>query len=257
MKFGICTINIAPVRHLNSDTSEMVTQLLFGDCFKILEQKKQWLYIKIDFDGYQGWVDEKQITKLEENQFKELKTPIKTFANDLINFAKDKKNHLIPLSLGARLPNFKEDSFSILEQAFEFNGKVINSHPNTKENIVNTAFLYLNAPYLWGGKSPFGIDCSGFTQMVYKLNGYTLFRDASQQAKQGEVLSFLEESVPGDLAFFDNEEGTITHVGIILTNNFIIHASGKVRLDRLDQSGIFNEELNKHTHKLRLIKKLF
>lgn len=257
MKFGICNVNIAPVRHLDSDASEMVTQLLFGDCFKVLEQKKQWLYIKIAFDGYQGWIDEKQITKLDEGIYNQLNTPIKTFANDLINFATDKNNHLIPLSLGARLTNYSGNSFSILDQVFEFNGKVIESKPNTKENIVTTASLYLNAPYLWGGKSPFGIDCSGFTQMVYKLNGHKLFRDASQQAKQGEVLSFIEESVPGDLAFFDNEEGIITHVGIILTNNFIIHASGKVRLDRLDQSGIFNEELNKHTHKLRLIKRMF
>jgi cell wall-associated NlpC family hydrolase len=114
----------------------------------------------------------------------------------------------------------------------------------------------LNAPYLWGGKTPFGIDCSGFTQMVYKLNGYHLSRDASQQATQGEALSFIEESEPGDLAFFDNEEGNIIHVGIIMENNYIIHASGKVRVDRLDHLGIFNPETQKHTHKLRVIKKI-
>ena len=109
---------------------------------------------------------------------------------------------------------------------------------------------------MWGGKSPFGIDCSGFTQMVYKLNGYRLLRDASQQAAQGEALSFIEESEPGDLAFFDNEEGKITHVGIIMADNYIIHAHGKVRIDRLDHSGIFNYELRNHTHKLRVIKRI-
>jgi cell wall-associated NlpC family hydrolase len=136
-----------------------------------------------------------------------------------------------------------------------YDGNKINVKPN-KSNIVATAFLYLNAPYLWGGKTPFGVDCSGFTQMVYKLNGINLNRDASQQATQGEALSFIEESEPGDLAFFDNAEGEIIHVGIIMENNYIIHAHGKVRIDRLDHSGIYNAERQIHTHKLRVIKKI-
>ena len=125
-----------------------------------------------------------------------------------------------------------------------------------KKHLVETALLYLNAPYLWGGKTPFGIDCSGFTQMVYKLNGHRLKRDASQQATQGEALSFIEESEPGDLAFFDNAEGAITHVGIIMKDHYIIHAHGKVRIDRIDHTGIFNYEKRTHTHKLRVIKRI-
>jgi len=116
--------------------------------------------------------------------------------------------------------------------------------------------MYLNAPYLWGGRSPFGIDCSGFTQVIYKLNGFKLPRDASQQATIGETLSFIEESESGDLAFFDNEEGNIIHVGIMLENNNIIHASGKVRIDKIDHQGIFNSETNTYSHRLRLIKKI-
>ena len=125
-----------------------------------------------------------------------------------------------------------------------------------KKEIIQKAFIFLNTPFLWGGKTPFGIDCSGFTQMVYKLCGYQLLRDAKKQATQGEVLSFIEESEPGDLAFFDNENGEIIHVGIILKEYHIIHAFGKVRIDTLDHSGIFNAELQKHTHKLRVIKKM-
>ncbi len=109
---------------------------------------------------------------------------------------------------------------------------------------------------MWGGKSPLGIDCSGFTQMVYKLNGIVLKRDASQQAKQGSTLSFLEESEPGDLAFFDDKEGAITHVGVLLQDHRIIHAHGKVRIDAIDQTGIYNRELQYHSHKLRMIKKI-
>ena len=127
---------------------------------------------------------------------------------------------------------------------------------NKKAKLLEIASLYLNAPYLWGGKTPFGIDCSGFTQLVYKLCGYSLLRDARDQATQGEVLSFIEESEPGDLAFFDNEEGSIVHVGIIMNDYNIIHAHGKVRIDTLDHSGIYNNDLNKHTHSLRYIKKI-
>ena len=125
-----------------------------------------------------------------------------------------------------------------------------------KDALVKKAMLFLNSPYLWGGRTPFGIDCSGFTQMVYRLCGHHLLRDAKEQATQGEVLSFIEESEAGDLAFFDNAEGNITHVGIIMNDYKIIHAHGKVRIDTLDHSGIYNVDLQKHTHKLRVIKKI-
>ena len=159
----------------------------------------------------------------------------------------------MPILLGCSLSFLNHTEINTSN--FNFEGTKI-SGVKAKENILNAAFMYLHAPYLWGGKTPFGIDCSGFTQMVYKLNGYKLPRDASQQALQGEALSFIEESEPGDLAFFDNEEGSIIHVGIIMENNYIIHASGKVRIDRLDHLGIYNPETNKHTHKLRVIKKI-
>ena len=125
-----------------------------------------------------------------------------------------------------------------------------------KYELIQKAYQFLNTPYLWGGKTPFGIDCSGFTQLVYKICGHSLLRDAKDQATQGEVLSFIEESEPGDLAFFDNEEGNIVHVGIIMNDYNIIHAHGKVRIDTLDHSGIYNVDTKTHTHKLRVIKKI-
>jgi len=131
-----------------------------------------------------------------------------------------------------------------------------NKKTNTKQNLIKVASLYLNSPYLWGGKTPFGIDCSGLTQMIYRINGYRIPRDANQQSEFGDTLSFIDESEPGDLAFFDDKEGKITHVGMLLENNYILHAHGRVRIDGIDQTGIFNMEKQKHSHKLRIIKKI-
>ena len=131
-----------------------------------------------------------------------------------------------------------------------------NKKTKTKSNLTKVASLYLNSPYLWGGKTPFGIDCSGLTQMIYRINGYKIPRDANEQSEFGETLSFIDESEPGDLAFFDDKEGKITHVGMLLENNYILHAHGNVRIDRIDQTGIFNQVKQKHSHKLRIIKKI-
>ncbi|MFV5696162.1 NlpC/P60 family protein [Flavobacterium sp. LB3P122] len=251
--FGICNLAIIPLRFEPSDRSEIVSQVLFGEHFEILEQLKQWSRIKMQYDDYEGWVDFKQYQLISESSFNQLSEDANILNADLIEYITAPNNILIPIPLGSSVSflNYNEINTS----NFDFEGTKI-SGIKTKKGLINTAFLYLNAPYLWGGKTPFGIDCSGFTQMVYKLNGYKLLRDASQQATQGEPLSFIEESEPGDLAFFDNEEGKIIHVGIIMEDNYIIHASGKIRIDRLDHLGIYNPEINKHTHKLRVIKKI-
>lgn len=251
--FGICNLAIIPLRFEPSDRSEIVSQVLFGEHFEVLEELKQWRRIRLHYDNYEGWVDSKQFQIISETDYKTLsKEPIVLNA-DLIDYISAPNNTLLPIPLGASL-SFLNHS-NINSAHFEFDGTKT-SGIQDKNKLINTAFMYLNAPYLWGGKTPFGIDCSGFTQMVYKLNGHYLHRDASQQATQGDALSFIEESEPGDLAFFDNEEGNIIHVGIIMENNYIIHASGKVRVDRLDHLGIFNPETQKHTHKLRVIKKV-
>ena len=251
--FGICNLAIVPLRFEPSDKSEIVSQLLFGEHFEILEQLKQWSRIKMHFDGYEGWIDSKQFQLISESDFYQLSKDVIILNGDLVEYITTPTNSLLPIPLGSSLSFLNNNEINTSNYNFE--GTKI-SGIKSKECIINTAFMYLNAPYLWGGKNPFGIDCSGFTQMVYKLNGYKLLRDASQQALQGDALSFIEESEQGDLAFFDNEEGNIIHVGIIMEDNYIIHASGKVRIDRLDHLGIYNAETNKHTHKLRVIKKI-
>ena len=248
MQYGICNLSIVPLRFEPSDKTELVSQVLYGDYFKVLEQRKSWSKIRLAFDKYEGWIDNKQYLDISEEQYQKLhqETPILTY--DLIDFVQDDNSQLYAIPLGAAL-----NGLAILKHNHE--GQTVNDI-KTKDNLIETAFIYLNTPYLWGGKTPFGIDCSGFTQMVYKLNGYKLLRDASKQATQGDALSFIEESEPGDLAFFDNSEGEIVHVGIIMKDNYIIHAHGKVRIDRLDHSGIYNAEKGEHTHKLRVIKKI-
>ncbi|MDX1278206.1 C40 family peptidase [Oceanihabitans sediminis] len=248
MQYGICNLSIVPLRFEPSDKAELVSQVLYGDYFKILEQRKSWSKIRIAFDGYEGWIDNKQYIEITEEQYNSLNNQAPILSNDLIEFVQDKDNHLYSIPLGSTL-----NGLELLNHSFD--GSVV-KEIQPKEDVIKTAFSFLNAPYLWGGKTPFGIDCSGFTQMVYKLNGYKLLRDASQQATQGEALSFIEESEPGDLAFFDNNEGDIVHVGIIMKDNYIIHAHGKVRIDRLDHSGIYNADKRMHTHKLRVIKKI-
>ncbi len=251
--FGICNLAVIPLRHEASDKSEIVSQVLFGEHFEILEKNNQWYKIKVHYDLYEGWIDSKQVQIISESSYQNLSDNTIILNADLLEYITGTNNLLLPIPLGASLSFLNHNDIN--KDNFEFEGTKT-SGKKSKENLIKTSFMYLNAPYLWGGKTPFGIDCSGFTQMVYKLNGYQLLRDASQQATQGEALSFIEESEPGDLAFFDNDEGSIIHVGIIMDDNYIIHASGKVRIDRIDHLGIFNTETNKHTHKLRVIKKI-
>ncbi len=246
MSLGLCNLSIVPVRISNSDKSEMITQLIYGDLFNIIEEKDNWTKIKCEFDNYEGWIDCKQYVKLDKNEI--IKRDDQKYSYDLVEFIENNNKELITISIGSNISNIE-----LLNH--KYGGRSI-SGKQTKDSIISTAMLYLHTPYLWGGKTPFGIDCSGFTQMVYKINGYKLLRDAKEQATQGETLSFIEESEPGDLAFFNNDEDEIIHVGIILKNNYIIHASGKVRIDRLDQTGIYNNDINQHTHSLRFIKKI-
>ncbi len=248
MQYGVCHLSIVPLRSSASDESEMVSQILYGEYFKILEERAQWSRIRVAFDNYEAWISNKQFLKIQEEHYLKLKKAKPELSADVINYITDEKGHLMPIPMGSVL-----NSLALFRHVYEGYSE---TGEKPKLHLIDTALLYLNSPYAWGGKSPLGIDSSGFTQMVYRLNGYKLFRDAAEQAGQGEALSFIEESEVGDLAFFDDKEGIINHVGIIMTDNYIIHADGKVRIDRLDHSGIFNTELRRHTHQLRVIKKI-
>lgn len=246
MKYGICHLSIVPLRLEQSHQSELVSQLLYGELFTILESRKKWVKIRSAIDRYEGWVAIGQFKVLKAEEFQELSTLPARYNTHYIDHVEDARGVLFPLPLGANLA-----LASFLNHQEVGAEKVSESSP---KSLVSIAYMYLNSPYLWGGKTPFGIDCSGFSQMVYRLKGIDLPRDAYQQAEVGHTLSFIEEAQPGDLAFFDDSEGKIIHVGILLENNYIIHAFGQVRIDRIDQTGIFNQSLMQHTHRLRFLK---
>ncbi len=256
MEFGICILSIVPVRSQPKETSEMVSQLLFGELLVKLEEYKSWHRVRLIHDNYEGWIDKKQYLHLNEHEFQQINNEIPGTTIDLVQILNNvTSNTIFPVILGSTLPGYQDGKFSILESQYEYDGS-ISEQGISRDLIAEYAYLYLLAPYCWGGRSPFGIDCSGLVQMVYKLAGVALLRDASQQATQGETVNFVSEANTGDIAFFDNEEEEINHVGIILPNNRIIHASGRVRIDDFDHQGIYNHELKRYTHNLRLVKSL-
>lgn len=254
--YGISLLAVIPIRATPSDKSEMVSQLLFGETYKVLDQKKKWHLIQSDCDGYEGWIDTAQSTTISVSQWDSytkaghffLSKPVIAIStndnpNQVVGFGSTfctELNTIFP-KLGLEIP---------ISDLVEFPSNF------EADNMTAYAKMWLGSTYLWGGKSVFGVDCSGLVQVCAKLSGYKLLRDASMQATQGKIIDFLEETKAGDLAFFDNEEGTIIHVGILLGDQKIIHASGKVRIDIIDHHGIYNTDIQNYTHKLRFFRRL-
>lgn len=254
--FGICHLSVVPVRAEPSDKSEIQTQLLFGDHFEVKESAEKWVLINTAYEGYQGWIDPKQFMSISSEVFLKLQD-VKYISGLLVSQPLTLANsEVINLAPGSTLPLFDGEYLHLGDQKIQFRGTVVKPDSSLfSQDIEKASRFYLHTPYLWGGKTPFGIDCSGLTQMVFKQFGIKIKRDTWQQAEQGNVVNSLSETKKGDLAFFDNAEGKIIHVGILLSQNEIIHASGRVKIDRIDNKGIYSEELGKYTHQLRIIKR--
>ena len=259
MKYAIYLNTALPIRSEASEASEMVSQLLFGDTCEITDKAGSFSKIMNYRDSYQGWVDSKVLCEIDEETYNEINTgPVFRTCVPIADVFCMNDKTVYRLSAGSLLPRYNIDRSN-----FEIGGKVFQIHPtfvtylpqSNKENIIATAMLFLNTPYLWGGKNIMGIDCSGLAQVVFSLNGILLPRDASMQALKGIKVSSMEEAQPSDLLFFE-KNNCITHVGIFLGNNKVIHASGKVRIDTIDSQGIYNKESGSYTHTLSTIKRV-
>lgn len=260
MRYGISNLSIVPVRTDPSETSEMCTQLLFGEHYTILEENKKWCKVRLAYDGYEGWIDQKMVNETEEVIFLQLCQQQLTVTTNPFNIVQPENGYSNFLIVaGSSLPFYKSsnNTFRIGTEYYTIQGeKILQAKKNIRNVLIENALKYFNSPYLWGGRSPFGVDCSGFTQILYKMIGMQIPRDANQQANIGEHITFVEEALPGDLAFFDNEEGKIVHVGVIWEKNKIIHSSGKVRIDNIDHFGIFNIDIGRYSHQMRLMRRI-
>jgi gamma-D-glutamyl-L-lysine dipeptidyl-peptidase len=243
----VIQVAVAPVRQEPSDRAEQITQFLYSEGIAVLERREKWSLVRSQLDGYEGWIDNKQYRGMPKGSFK----PQLVHSRQAV-LANESDVLWVP-----------HGSVLLLDGAGRsFDGRqaepVDVGNPVLRDinSILQTAEIYLNTPYLWGGRSIWGIDCSGFMQQVFRLHGLELPRDAYQQATVGADVLLIGEAQAGDLVFFDNNEGRITHVGLYLGDGRIIHASGRVRIDKLDHFGIYHQEEARYTHQLRLIKRV-
>ena len=252
--------SVVPVRAEAREGAEQNTQMLFGELCEILDQKPRWNRIKLDSDGQEGWVDAKMIAPIAGKDYTAYKKAYAKAAYVVFPMAyavSENNGQTIPLTAGTRLTNYKDGRFEVLGVGFRIDPSMVSVQPLTLslQTLLETTRFFLNTPYLWGGKNALGMDCSGFTQTILSLFGQSILRNASEQAKQGEAVSNLTQAKAGDLAFFDHEDGKITHVGIIIDPTRIIHCSGRVKVEKLDETGIYNIEQGGYSHHLVLIKR--
>jgi len=252
MERYICENVFVPLRSGPSHKSEMLSQVLFGEKYIHADTSGSWMKVETIFDKYTGWIDIHHLehtADVNDNKGSVLNRSLLCFRND--------KTRLV-LEAGCEIynPDFRNNTFSAGKNIYTTSPEFNEGYISTNESITDTAIRFINSPYIWGGRVPSGIDCSGFTQLVYKIHGITIPRDSWQQAEEGRPVDFVSQAQSGDLVFFDNDKGRISHVGMILSQGLVIHASGRVRIDSIDHQGIFKKEINGYSHKLRTVRRI-
>jgi cell wall-associated NlpC family hydrolase len=252
MDIFICENVFVPLRSGPSHKSEMLSQVLFGEKYRVLDQSGCWLKIETLFDNYMGWIDQDHLQQTEES----VAAKGQVLNRSLLCFRNDKTKLVLEAGCEIYNPHFENKTFMVGKDLFTANDEFNLSFTETTDSFSDTALKFINSPYIWGGRIPSGIDCSGMTQLVYKIHGIAIPRDSWQQAEKGKGIDFIDETQPGDLVFFDNDRGKITHVGMIFSKGLVIHASGRVRIDSIDHQGIFKPEIKGYSHKLRTIRRI-
>ncbi|MGF1586337.1 MAG: NlpC/P60 family protein [Bacteroidales bacterium] len=258
MQFAISALPVIPLRSEPSEKAEMINQLLFGEYVIIHEKQQSWSYVEFGHDNYKGWLSTMMLHHIDSDMASELiQHKPRIPGNIFLPVVNNQNKNVFYIPAGSSLYHYKPASnvFRLADLVFTCHSEpVFYPEDKIRDNISMAAIKFLNIPYLWGGKNPFGIDCSGLVQVIMKLFGKNLPRDARQQVTVGRTVNFISEARPGDLAFFDNEEGQIIHTGIITDHQQIVHASGSVKLDKIDHQGIYSSTLKQYTHRLRVIK---
>ena len=256
---GICYQAYIPMRKVPDEASEMVNQVLFGESFSVIEEikTKNFSLIRLHHDQYEGWINTKCIRFVSDKDFEEYSKLPALITHDVLNFLQSETS-ADPMLIGCGSILRLSSPSKIRNRDIEYKIPEIplNDPSKNRKNLVNYGLKLISIPYLWGGRGSFGFDCSGLCQNLYRQVGIEIPRDASAQAIMGHPLIFIDEAQAGDLAFFDDAEGNIIHVGMILNEDTILHASGRVKIDLIDHQGIFSQEQNRYTHSLRLLKKI-
>ena len=252
MEKFICENVFVPLRSGPSHKSEMLSQVLFGEKYSVVDRAGKWMKIETQFDKYLGWIDMDHLQHTPDEGSScghVLNRSLLCYKNDLTKMV---------LEAGCEVfdPDFDDKLFVIGRNIYKTASEFSNNYISTNDSFQDSALKFINSPYIWGGRIPSGIDCSGFTQLVYKIQGKSIPRDSWQQAEAGRNIDFIDETEPGDLVFFDNERGKISHVGMIFAKGLVIHASGRVRIDSIDHQGIFKPEIGGYSHKLRTIRRI-